>query len=126
MARKKLIHIEVSRGYEYPAGLPAKVNIKTVCGHLPATDTYTTTTYPGAADCVRCLARFRKVIPPVGKCAECNAAMLIVDGYAVCPHGHGKLVPIKRGDIGAAEVVARTITVKPVSRMAREITEGQR
>lgn len=73
MPRKKLIHIEVSRGYEYPAGLPAKVNIKTVCGHKPASDTYTTTTYPGAADCPRCLARFRKVIPPIGNCAECNA-----------------------------------------------------
>lgn len=30
------------------------------------------------------------------RCSECNKPLLTLDRFAVCPDGHGKLIPINR------------------------------
>ena len=30
--------------------------------------------------------------PPAHRCTECGETMLYVDGYRVCPRGHGRLI----------------------------------
>lgn len=32
------------------------------------------------------------------RCPECNETMLYVDGYRVCPRGHGRLIPAEKGE----------------------------
>ena len=54
-------------------------------------------------------------------CDECQEPLLIVDGYLVCPRGHGKLIPLEKGMMGANQRLLRTIEVKDVREIAKEL-----
>lgn len=42
----------------------------------------------------------RNIMPETDhRCPECSERMLYVDGYRVCPRGHGRLIPTPKQEI---------------------------